>query len=300
MATDLPQPIAEFRAVLDRAGYTYTTDGEKTDVIYKRYVDLPSLTTLPEGVTFSNGGGVDLRSLTTLPEGVTFSNGGGVYLPSLTTLPEGVTFSNGGYVYLRSLTTLPEGVTFSNGGDVYLRSLTTLPEGVTFSNGGYVYLRSLESEEQSYQGRTIRLRQVDDYTMLICSERKRGGVTISRARYFGGGDIDQLRECYIASEGDYHAHGASIDEALRDLRFKAAAENFDPSDTIAEIIRTGVVERNQFRLLTGACDEGLRAGLEQAGLAGDADKLPLDVALKAAHGGYGLRFKAMIAEARAA
>jgi hypothetical protein len=98
--------------------------------------------------------------------------------------------------------------------------------------------------------------------MLICSERKRGGVTISRARYFGGGDIDQLRECYIASEGEYHAHGASIDEALRDLRFKAAAENFDPSDTIAEIIRT--------------------------------------VALKAAHGGYGLRFKAMIAEARAA
>jgi hypothetical protein len=230
---------ADFRAILDRAGYTYTTDGDKTDVVYR----------------------------------------GGVYLPSLTALPEGVTFSNGG--------------------DVYLPSLTALPEGVTFSNGGDVDLRSLEQEEQPYQGRAIRLRYVDGYTMLICSERKRGDVTIARARYFGGGDIDNLRECYIASQGEHNAHGETVEKALRDLRFKIAAEDFDPEDTIAEIVRSGKVERNQFRLLTGACDEGLRHGLEQVGLAGDAETLPLDVALKAAHGPYGARFKVLVEGARA-
>ena len=89
-----------------------------------------------------NGGNVDLSSLTSLPEGTSFSNGGYVYLRSLTSLPEGTSFSNGGDVDLRSLTSLPEGTSFSNGGNVDLRSLTSLPEGTSFSNGGYVDLRS--------------------------------------------------------------------------------------------------------------------------------------------------------------
>lgn len=214
--------IAQFRSTLDRGGYTYTTDGDATDV------------------TFSNGGYVDLSSL------------------------------------------------------------TTLPEGVTFANSGSVYLGSLESEVQSYQGRTIRLRHVDGYTMLICSERKRGDVTISRARYFGGGEIDLLRQCYIASQGEHHAHGESVESALRDLRFKIAAEDFDSEEIITEIVRTGMVKRYHFRLCTGACDEGLRHGMEQAGLDGDADELPLDTVLAADHEIYGAQFKAMIAEARAA
>ena len=75
-------------------------------------------------------GYLDLRSLTTLPEGVTLSAGGDLYLGSLTTLPEGVALSAGRYLYLRSLTTLPEGVTLSAGEGLDLRSMTTLPEGV--------------------------------------------------------------------------------------------------------------------------------------------------------------------------
>jgi hypothetical protein len=317
MAHPIPKLIADFRATLDAKGYAYIASGRKTDVIAEGSVYLSSLTTLPEGATFSNGGYVDLSSLTTLPEGVTFSNSGSVYLPSLTTLPEGATFSNSGSVDLRSLTTLPEGVTFSNSGSVDLRSLTTLPEGVTFSNGGSVYLsslttlpegatfsnggsvdlRSLKNEQQTYRGKTIRLRFIDGYTMLICSEKQRGDVTIARARYFGGGDLDKLTPCFIASQDDNHAHGATVEEALRDLRFKIAAVDFDPADTIAEIVRTGVVERHQFRLLTGACDEGLRRGLEEAGQPGDAATLPLDVALTAAHGSYGERFREMIRSA---
>jgi hypothetical protein len=231
-----PLTAAEFRAILDRSGYTYTAKGEATDVVYRGSVDLRSLTTLPEGVSFSSSGYVDLRSL------------------------------------------------------------TTLPEGVSFSNSGSVDLRSLESELQTYRDRQYRFRHIDGYTMLIESEKQRGDVTISRARYFGGGEISALVQCFVASEGGKHAHGATVEEALRDLRFKIAAEDFDPEDTIAEIVRTGEVGRHQFRLLTGACDEGLRAGLVEAGLPGDADKLPLDVAIAAAHGSYGERFKQLVRE----
>ena len=79
------------------------------------YVDLRSLTTLPEGVKFENMGYVDLRSLTTLPEGARFENPGDVDLGSLTTLPEGVRFENQGSVDLRSLTTIPDSVSFGEG-----------------------------------------------------------------------------------------------------------------------------------------------------------------------------------------
>jgi hypothetical protein len=61
--------------------------------------------------------------LSSLPEGIVFSNKHDVYLESLTTLSLGVEFSNDGYVNLESIMTLPEGTVFSNQYDVYLESL---------------------------------------------------------------------------------------------------------------------------------------------------------------------------------
>jgi hypothetical protein len=219
-----------------------------------------------------------------------------VYLSSLTTLPEGVTFGNGGNVDLRSLTTLPEGVTFGNGGNVDLSSLTTLPEGVTFGNGGYVYLSSLATEQQLYQGKSIRLRHVDGYTMLILSERAQHGTTISHAAYFGGGDLDKLRRCYVASNGEYNAHGRTVEQALRDLRFKTMEHDFDEGELVADIKERGTVHINDFRLITGACEAGTREGMAQAGLDSEADELPLAAVLAAVHGSYGERFKALFKE----
>ena len=222
---------------------------------------------------------VDLRGLTSLPEGATFSNGGGVDLSGLTSLPEGATFSNGGYVYLSGL--------------------TSLPEGATFSNGGYVDLSGLTSEIQPYQGKRIRLRHVDGYTMLILSERSQNGTAIAHAAYFGGGGIDNLRHCYIASNGEHNAHGRTIEQAVRDLRFKVMERDFDQDELVAEIRERGTVHINDFRLITGACEEGTREGMAQAGLDRDADELPLAAVLAAVHGSYGERFKALFAEVAA-
>ena len=60
-----------------------------------------------------------MDSLTSLPLGVVFKNGGGVYLSSLTSLPPGVNFKNEGHVGLRSLTSISPGVEFNNKGNVY-------------------------------------------------------------------------------------------------------------------------------------------------------------------------------------
>ena len=217
---------------------------------------------------------------------ITPSNGGNVHLGSLTTLPENVTFSNGGGVYLSSLTTLPEGVTFSNGGYVDLSSLTTLPEGVTFSNGGGVDLGSLTTEIQVYQGKKIILRNIDGYTMLIGSIRKKGDITIARARYLRGSKAP-VKRCYIASQGEHNSHGDTAQEALLDLRFKVAQVDYDPAELVDEIKARGAIRWHEFRLLTGACAEGLREGLKGLGYAPDLEEMPLPVALEMVRGNYG-------------
>ncbi len=113
----------EFIKELDDNNYSYKEEGNKIIVNHIGNVDLDSLQTLPEGITFSNGGYVYLVSLQTLPEGITFSNDVDVHLGSLKTIPQGITFSNRGFVDLRSLQTIPRGIVFSNGGNVYLGSL---------------------------------------------------------------------------------------------------------------------------------------------------------------------------------
>lgn len=198
-----------------------------------------------------------------------------------------------GHVDLGSLTTLPEGTTFSNGGYVYLRSLTTLPDGTTFSNSGYVDLSSLPAGEYIYRGSTIRLETIDGYTMLIGSTRAMGDYSVSSARYFGGGEIKKLTPCYIARSGEYTAHGETAAEAMRDCRFKAMQVGFDSAELVAEIKQRGTVEFNDFRLLTGACSEGLRHGMEECGLDQSAESLPLDVVMAKAHGSFGSSFKAL-------
>ena len=203
----------------------------------------------------------------------------------------------GGGVYLSSLTTLPEGTTFSNGGGVYLGNLTTLPEGVTFSNDGGVYLGNLTNERQTYRGQTIRLKYIDGYTMMILSDRVMGDNTIYHAAYFGGGDLDKLKRCYVASNGEYHAHGRTVELALRDLRFKLAELDFDEDEIVAEIKARGTVLIEDFRLITGACEEGTRRGMQDAGLDPKANELPLDVVLGAAFGSYGEKFKSLFVEA---
>ena len=73
----------EFIEVLDDKGYSYGMEGDKIIVTGKGDVWLESLTSLPPGVVFRNGGHVNLRELTSLPPGVVFENEGYVYFKSL-------------------------------------------------------------------------------------------------------------------------------------------------------------------------------------------------------------------------
>jgi hypothetical protein len=62
---------------LKEKGYSFKTKGGLLNIDHRGYVDLRSATTLPKGLTFSNGGDVYLRRGTRLPKGLTL--GGNSY-----------------------------------------------------------------------------------------------------------------------------------------------------------------------------------------------------------------------------
>ena len=53
----------EFKKILEENDYYYKEEGNRIEINHRGYVDLGSLTTLPEGIVFSNGGYVNLGSL---------------------------------------------------------------------------------------------------------------------------------------------------------------------------------------------------------------------------------------------
>jgi hypothetical protein len=93
----------EFIKVLDNKNYTYEIQGNKVVVTYEWGVYLHSLSSLPPGVEFSNGGGVYLSSLISLPSDIVFSNRGYVWFSSIESLSRSVEFRNDGHVNLEPL-----------------------------------------------------------------------------------------------------------------------------------------------------------------------------------------------------
>ena len=142
-----------------------------------------------------------------------------------------------GYVNLRSLTTLPEGVEFNNQGFVDLDNLTTLPEGVEFNNRDNVYLESLIGKH-NYRGKLLEFKHIDGYTMIIESTKKSGDFTIMKSRYFKGGEISDMPKCWIASRGDYFAHGKTMKQAIEDVNFKYLQATLDVTELVESIKKT--------------------------------------------------------------
>ena len=171
-------------------------------------------------------------------------------------------------------------------------SLTALPDGLTVG-------RSLDltgCTSLTHWGKhRLNWRNVDGYSMRIISKPRQIGVaTVERAEWLR--DIapgKPLKQCYIATIGDHSAHGKTIAEAINDARFKAA-EHEDKDELARTIKQRGTVLRMDFRVLTGACEAGLRVGMADAGLDPDAQELPLDVVMAKAHGQFGDAFRRMM------
>ena len=171
-------------------------------------------------------------------------------------------------------------------GPVYLRSLTTLPDGVKFENQGYVYLSS-QAGTVLYCGKSLLVRNIDNYTMSIYSSHDVDGVTISKAAFFYGGPIEDWESCFIASIGEYHAHGSTVREAIDDVNFKYAQETGSIDDVIQKVRESKKVTVSDYRLITGACKMGVKRFMADNNIPDDTEFLPLEDVLKLTKHSFG-------------
>ena len=86
-------------------------------------------------------------------------------LRSLTSIPEGFNPTVGGSLYLRSLTSIPEGFNPTVGGSLYLRSESKYignytPKLIDWQNGRYIYADGIFSEVISKKGNLYTLKQI--------------------------------------------------------------------------------------------------------------------------------------------
>ena len=75
--------------------------------------------------------------------------------------------------------------------------------------------------------------------------------------------INSKREFYIATDGVYtHAHGQTLKQAREDLQFKIISEKLK-SEPIEE---NTLLTVKHYRLITGACDTGVRDFMRTNGI----------------------------------
>jgi hypothetical protein len=221
------------------------------------WLDLRSLTSIPEGFNPTVGGSLLLNSLTSIPEGFNPTVGGSLDLSLLKTIPEGFNPTVGGYLDLNSLTSIPEGFNPIVGGGLYLRSLTSIPEGFNPTVGGSLYLKEGLSCEYNklpknymFSWQNEKYIKVDGIFTEVVS--KKGNVWKVKL-------LNTKNEFYLISDGEKYVHGDTLKEAKEDLIFKIANRTKEDYkelklDSVLSI-EEGIV---CYRVITGACSFGVK------------------------------------------
>jgi hypothetical protein len=213
------------------------------------------------------GGYLDLGSLTSIPEGFNPTVGGYLDLRSLTSIPEGFNPTVGGYLYLGSLTSIPEGFNPTVGGDLDLRSLTSIPEGFNPTVGRDMYLKN----------KTVPVRKPVTIKKIITPKNKllfwQNGKFVSADRIltevvskkgnvYTVKKIHSQKEFFLVSNGEFHAHGETLAKAKEDFKFKLMSEKLKSNP----IKKDTVIDIKYYRLLTGACEMGVKDWMQRNGM----------------------------------
>lgn len=121
----------------------------------------------------------------------------------------------------------------------------------------------------------------DNIKTIKISEKNREGITIIKALDLYNTD----EEIYIVKEKDLSAHGNTLKEAMEDLIYKKT-QNEEIENIVAEIKKTGKVNRAQYRAITGACQYGINKFCEEHNIQ-DLEEISLDELRKKLINDYG-------------
>jgi hypothetical protein len=107
-------------------------------------------------------------------------------------------------------------------------------------------------------------KSVDNILFVIESQKIVKGITIligyNLKRFEKGKAIKE--HCFVAEKDNFFAHGNTVKKAIEDLNFKIISEKLK-NDPISENTECTV---KHYRLVTGACDLGVRSWMKSNGL----------------------------------
>ena len=101
------------------------------------------------------------------------------------------------------------------------------------------------------------------------------------------GDYDIYKGPFytVAIKGELAAHGKTVKEAIEDLEFKVYSADKDVTDIVQDIKKSGVINKNQYRMITGACKAGVESFLKEKDL--KETTVTIEKALELTEGRYG-------------
>lgn len=104
---------------------------------------------IPDNVTFQNGGNLWLESVKYIGKNVIFKNSGLVNLTSIETIKSEIKFRNKSFVDLGNVKEIDSPITFENDGGVYLLSMgpKDINSDVKFNNKGRVAIKGFDTRE---------------------------------------------------------------------------------------------------------------------------------------------------------
>jgi hypothetical protein len=167
--------------------------------------------------------------------------------------------------------------TIGNGFLYYNESLTSieLPNVTTIGHGFLFHNESLIINK----GEIVNN---DGIPVFVKSRKTRGEFTIIK----GSACKKDGEETCLAIRDKYSAHGKSIEKAIEDCNFKFLQSTIDVEKYAKEVKEKGVMTIQDYRLLTGACEQGCKMFLSQNNLEG-VNELPLNKALPLVNNAYG-------------
>jgi hypothetical protein len=240
---------------------------------------LDNLTTVGGYLYIYLDGKLEANNLTTVGGSLSINSDAKLEANNLTTV--------GGYLSINSdakldnLTTVGGGLSINS--DAKLDNLTTVGGGLSIDSNAKLEAKFLTG---------LKWKSVDRNLFIIESTKPKGDIIIYKGYNVIGvkDNVIKREDCYVAESGKFYAHGKSMKKAVEDLQFKLISEKLKNEP----INKDTVIDIKYYRLVTGACEFGVKSFIESNGLKESYKACDLLPILESNHA-YGVeKFKSLL------
>lgn len=113
--------------------------------------------------------------------------------------------------------------------------------------------------------KNVNYKSVDNYLFVIENEKTSKGIKIYsgyNAKGVTKGGLIKQPTIYVAEKDSFTAHGDTIKKAVSDLQFKIISDKLKKEP----INKDTLITVNHYRLITGACELGVKQWMQSNGI----------------------------------